>query len=179
MRDLIATSMSILDPTTGFSPFSGQGILVQTKLGSPQDSKLLQTCMLLVLIWHLRQNFFQLNKAKIKTGRKNWLRTIAAYRDHYRTEALRKHQILSYSFQIHMYCRPRVRYVDLANTLKRDDTNPCILQIPDRARSGIVYLFERLSIVNQSVVHSWWYLFIVSQADKGISSGYIGRRYPC
>jgi hypothetical protein len=93
----------------------------------------------------------------VEKGRKQWLQTLQIYRTHYRTEALRKHQTLSYNFHINTYCRPRVRYLDLANALKRDDVNPDVIEIPEYARSGMIYLFERILVVNQSNVHKWWY----------------------
>ena len=104
------------------------------------------------------ENFFRLNREAVETGRNRWLNTLRQYRTHYRTEALRKHQTLSYSFHINIYCRPQMRYVDLGNALKRDDINPDVLEIPETAGSGMIYLFERILVVNQSNVHRWWYV---------------------
>ena len=59
---------------------------------------------------------------------------------------------------MNIYCRPKMRYSDLMNALKRDEINPDVLDIPEYARSGIIYLFERIAIVNQSTIHRWWYL---------------------
>jgi len=50
-----------------------------------------------------------------------------------------------------------MRYPDLGTTLKRDDINPLVVEIPEYARSGVIYLFERMWVVNQSKVHRWWY----------------------
>ena len=93
----------------------------------------------------------------MEKGRQEWLTTLLAYRTHHRTEALRKHQTLSYSFQINIYSRPRMRYLDLASALRRDDINLNVVEIPEYARSGMIYLFERMLVVNQSKVHKWWY----------------------
>ena len=49
-----------------------------------------------------------------------------------------------------------MRYLDLATALKRDDVNPDVVEIPEYARSGMIYLFERILAVNQSNVHKWW-----------------------
>jgi hypothetical protein len=84
-----------------------------------------------------------------------------------REEALRKHQILSYSFHVDVYCRPHLRYLELTDVLKRSEVNLEVLEIPEYARSGMIYLFERLVMVNQSSVHQWWYIFWVSMLRWG------------
>jgi hypothetical protein len=98
-----------------------------------------------------------------------WLSTIKAYKTHYRTEALRKHQTLSYNFHLNIFCRPSMKYLGLTDAMKRDDVNPDVLAIPNFARSGMIYLFETLTVANQSNIHRWWY--VRDGADVGIYSG--------
>ena len=93
----------------------------------------------------------------VKKGRNLWLKSLQEYRAYHRTTALRKHQALSYNFHINIYCRPAVRFMDLVSVLRRDETNPVVLAIPEAARSGMLYLFERILVVSQSNVHRWWY----------------------
>ena len=97
-----------------------------------------------------------MNRAAVDKGRQEWLARVSAYRARLRTEALRKHQTMSYGFQINIYSRPQMRYLDLTTALKRDDVNPDVVEIPEYARSGMIYLFERILVVNQSNVHRWW-----------------------
>jgi hypothetical protein len=49
-----------------------------------------------------------------------------------------------------------MRYLDLGNALGRDEVNPYVLRIPEYARSGMIYLFERILVTNQSNLHRWW-----------------------
>ena len=44
--------------------------------------------------------------------------------------------------------------------LERDEVNSELNKIIEMERSGIVYLFERMCIVNQSKIHQWWYVHI-------------------
>jgi len=82
-------------------------------------------------------------------------------REQQRVEALHKHQILSYDFHLNIFCRPRIRYFELSDAIRRSDVNLDVLGIPEYGRSGMIYLFERLVVVNQSSLHRWWYIFWV------------------
>ena len=93
----------------------------------------------------------------MERGRTQWLKLVRNYRNHCRLEALQKHQTLSYNFYLNIYCRPHMAYHDLTSLLKQVDINPTIIDIPNYARSGMIYLFERMTIVNQSSVHQWWW----------------------
>jgi hypothetical protein len=62
-----------------------------------------------------------------------------------------------------------MKYLGLTDAMKWNDINPDILAIPDVARSGMIYLFERLMVANQSNLHRWWY--IRDGAEVGIYSG--------
>jgi hypothetical protein len=93
----------------------------------------------------------------VKKGRGGWLKALQEYRTYHRTTALRKHQTLSYSFHINVYGHPTTCFVPLVNVLRREDTNPVVLEIPETARSAMLYLFERILVVSQSNVHRWWY----------------------
>jgi hypothetical protein len=42
--------------------------------------------------------------------------------------------------------------------LERDEVNGGLIGIVDTGRSSLVYLFERICVVNQSKVHQWWYV---------------------
>lgn len=97
-----------------------------------------------------------MNRAAVDEGRQRWLNYLHAYRTHSRTEALQKHGTLSYDFHISVYCRPHMRYLDLHGVLRKTDGNPAVLGLPETARSGMIYLFERLQVANQSVIHRWW-----------------------
>ena len=123
-----------------------------------------------------RERFLRLNRAIVERERNSWTKTVQDYRDYYRDEALRKHRTLSYSFHISIYCRPRISYLGLRDALKRNEVNTDVVAIPEFARSGMIYLFERLIITNQSKVHRWWYVLINSHSNTGTSSGYISNK---
>jgi hypothetical protein len=99
-----------------------------------------------------------LNNTNAERGRQIWLKAIQTYRDHLRNQALGKHQTLSYKFHIETYCSPSLQFADLSNTLGRREVNPNVSDIPTSARSGLIYLFERVVVVNRSPLHQWWYL---------------------
>ena len=105
---------------------------------------------------NIREHFLRLNRSLIDFGKNLWLSTLKSYGTHYRTEALQKHQTLSYTFYKNIYCCPRMRYLELGSALRHDEINPKVLGIPEYARSGMIYLFERILITNQSKVHQWW-----------------------
>jgi hypothetical protein len=121
----------------------------------PQTFVSLQNCTS-TRVSDSREHFFKLNRVTIEYERPNWISTLEAYRSHYRNEALQKHQILSYTFHLRIYCHPRMRYPELENALQRDQVNPDVLRIPEYARSGMIYLFERILVTNQSNLHRWW-----------------------
>jgi len=126
------------------------------ELGITADFQLTPKLYVLMAWLIFRETLFILNRAAVDKGRKEWLTKISAYRARLRTQALCRHQTLSYSFQINIYTRPAMRYVDLTVALARDDSNPDVTDIPEYARSGMIYLFERMLVVNQSKIHKWW-----------------------
>jgi hypothetical protein len=103
-----------------------------------------------------REHFLRLNKTLVDPGRRAWNTKLKEYRTYFRTQALRKHQALSYSFYINVYCNSRLKYHDIPRILATNEVNPTILGITETARSALIYLFERMVVVNQSKVHQWW-----------------------
>ena len=126
------------------------------EIGITTDFQL--TTTLYHLLWQLTssETFLNLNRSTVERCRTQWLKMVKNYRNHCRLEALQKHQTLSYNFYLNIYCRPHMAYHDLTSLLKQVDINPAIIDIPNYARSGMIYLFERMIIVNQSSVHQWW-----------------------
>ena len=109
-------------------------------------------------VYYNREHFLRLNKTLVDPGKRIWNTTLTEYRTSIRQKALQKHQVLSYSFYINIYCNPHLQYQDIPLTLARQEVNPILLGIPSFARSSLVYLFERMVVVNQSKVHRWWYI---------------------
>ena len=104
-----------------------------------------------------REHFLRLNKTLVDPGKRAWNTKLNEYRTYFRTEALQKHQSLSYSFYINVYCNSRLKYNDIPRILATNEVNTTILGITETARSALIYLFERMVVVNQSKVHQWWY----------------------
>src|SRR5207237_247988 len=52
----------------------------------------------------LREYFLRLNKVLVDPGKRTWFKDLNEYKAYHRSQALRKHQILSYSFYVNVYC---------------------------------------------------------------------------
>ena len=125
-------------------------------IGITPDFQLTSKLYYPVLRLICRRQFLQLNRGTIDRERQACLSALQSYRSRCRTEALRKHQTLSYNFHVNVYCRSNIHYLDLTETLRKQDVNPDVIGIPEVAKSGMIYLFERISVVNQSDIHRWW-----------------------
>ncbi|CAG8460586.1 482_t:CDS:2 [Dentiscutata heterogama] len=81
------------------------------------------------------------------------------YRKYYRDEAIQKEETLSYGFFINIYDNPSIPLETLPTLLMTTETNPKVQEIPVTDYSTLIYLYERMRIVNLSRAHQWWYLF--------------------
>ncbi|CAG8644902.1 29056_t:CDS:2, partial [Racocetra persica] len=81
------------------------------------------------------------------------------YRNYYRVEAIQKEETLTYGFFINIYNNPSIPLETLPTLLMTTETNPQIQEIPVTDYPTLVYLYERMRVVNLSRAHQWWYLF--------------------
>ncbi|CAG8460770.1 38883_t:CDS:2 [Gigaspora margarita] len=81
------------------------------------------------------------------------------YRQYYRDEAIQKEETMSYGFFINIYDNPSIPLETLPTLLMTTEINPQIQEIPATDYPTIIYLYERMRIVNLSRAHQWWYLF--------------------
>ncbi|CAG8466098.1 26770_t:CDS:2 [Dentiscutata erythropus] len=81
------------------------------------------------------------------------------YRKYYRDEAIQKEETLSYGFFINIYDNPSIPLETLPTLLMTTETNPKVQEIPVTDYPTLIYLYERMRIVNLSRAHQWWYLF--------------------
>ncbi|RIB14861.1 hypothetical protein C2G38_1972554 [Gigaspora rosea] len=81
------------------------------------------------------------------------------YRHYYRDEAIQKEETMSYGFFINIYDNPSIPLETLPTLLMTTEINPQIQEIPATDYPTIIYLYERMRIVNLSRAHQWWYLF--------------------
>lgn len=137
-------------------------LLSEEKLGITSDFHLTHNLYVSFSLNQVRYQFFHVNRANVNEGKRLWRKKMDYERTCQRNIALRKHQILSYDFHLNIFCRPRLRYNELREAFTRTEVNPGVLGIPEYARSGMIYLFERLLVVNQSRLHRWWYIFWVT-----------------
>ncbi|CAG8623522.1 8765_t:CDS:2 [Cetraspora pellucida] len=81
------------------------------------------------------------------------------YRNYYKDEAIQKEETLTYGFFINIYNNPSIPLETLPTLLMTTETNPQIQEIPVTDYPTLVYLYERMRVVNLSRAHQWWYLF--------------------
>jgi hypothetical protein len=99
------------------------------------------------------------NHALIGRGVKKVKKIMNAYQAHYRNEAMRKYETLSYDFFLNVYDNPLLKYKDLKPLLLATEENPIIRNPPPQVASAIDFLYERMHAVNRTRCHQWWYLF--------------------
>ncbi|CAG8491759.1 5235_t:CDS:2 [Dentiscutata erythropus] len=81
------------------------------------------------------------------------------YRDYYKDEAVKKMETLTYGFFINVFDNPSIPLESLPALLMATETNEKVRSIPETEYSSLIYLYERMRIINLSRVHQWWYLF--------------------
>ncbi|KAF9956753.1 hypothetical protein BGZ72_002478 [Mortierella alpina] len=99
------------------------------------------------------------NHALISRGVKKVKKVMKSYQEHYRNEALRKDATLSYDFFINVYDNPTLKQKELAPLLLATEENPRIRQPSEQVSVAVKYLYERMTAVNRTRCHQWWYLF--------------------
>ncbi|ODQ54346.1 hypothetical protein SAICODRAFT_70076 [Saitoella complicata NRRL Y-17804] len=105
------------------------------------------------------ESLFINNRSTLERGLTDWLDTLRSYADYWRNEALQKERILSYAFQMNVFNTPTIRYPQLPKVLEETEVDPIILDLPEWSKPSLIYLYERLRVVNRSRLHQWWYLF--------------------
>ncbi|CAG8463870.1 23822_t:CDS:2 [Gigaspora rosea] len=68
-------------------------------------------------------------------------------------------ETLSYGFYINVYDNPSIPLESLPALLMATETNEKVRSIPETEYPTLIYLYERMRIINLSRVHQWWYLF--------------------
>ncbi|KAF9562036.1 hypothetical protein EC968_005397 [Mortierella alpina] len=99
------------------------------------------------------------NHALISRGVKKVKKVMKSYQEHYRNEALRKDATLSYDFFINVYDNPTLKQKELEPLLLATEENPRIRQPSEQVSLAVKYLYERMTAVNRTRCHQWWYLF--------------------
>ncbi|KAG0287880.1 hypothetical protein BGZ96_008268 [Linnemannia gamsii] len=99
------------------------------------------------------------NHALISRGVRKVKKVMQAYQSHYRNEALRKDDTLSYAFFINVYDNPNLKQKELEPLLRATEENPKIVNPSRPVSTAIQFLYERMGAVNRTRCHQWWYLF--------------------
>ncbi|KAG0051413.1 hypothetical protein BGZ83_003799 [Gryganskiella cystojenkinii] len=99
------------------------------------------------------------NHALVSRGVKKVKRVMQAYQAHYRNEALRKDATLSYDFFINVYDNPMLKHRELEPLLLATEENSKIRHPDAQVSLAVQFLYERMSAVNRTRCHQWWYLF--------------------
>ncbi|KAF9348830.1 hypothetical protein BGX26_012794 [Mortierella sp. AD094] len=99
------------------------------------------------------------NHALVSRGVKKVKKVMEAYQAHYRSEAHRKDETLSYDFFINVYDNPTLKHKDLEPLLLATEENSKIRRPSPQVTSAINFLYERMAAVNRTRCHQWWYLF--------------------
>ncbi|KAF9947841.1 hypothetical protein BGZ70_002488 [Mortierella alpina] len=99
------------------------------------------------------------NHALISRGVKKVKKVMKSYQEHYRNEALRKDATLSYDFFINVYDNPTLKQKELGPLLLATEENPRIRHPSEQVSVAVKYLYERMTAVNRTRCHQWWYLF--------------------
>lgn len=99
------------------------------------------------------------NHALISREVRKVKKVMQAYQAHYRDEALRKDATMSYDFFINVYDNPTLKKKELEPLLLATEGNPKVRQPPPQVSESIEFLYERMSAVNRTRCHQWWYLF--------------------
>ncbi|CAG8473103.1 3957_t:CDS:2 [Funneliformis caledonium] len=105
------------------------------------------------------QKFFSDNQKVVQEGLVQIQRIMDQYRQYYRDEAQWKEEVLSYGFFVNIYDNPSIPLESLPALLMTTEENKLIQAIPESEYPSIIYLYERMRIINLSRVHQWWYLF--------------------
>ncbi|KAF9170819.1 hypothetical protein BGX21_008404 [Mortierella sp. AD011] len=99
------------------------------------------------------------NHALVSRGVKKVRKVMEAYQAHYRNEARRKDETLSYDFFINVYDNPTLKHKDLEPLLLATEENPKVRHPSSQVTTAINFLYERMAAVNRTRCHQWWYLF--------------------
>ncbi|KAF9204066.1 hypothetical protein BGZ49_005733 [Haplosporangium sp. Z 27] len=99
------------------------------------------------------------NHALVSRGVKKVKKVMEAYQAHYRNEARRKDETLSYDFFINVYDNPNLKRKELEPLLLATEENPKVRHPSPQVTTAINFLYERMSAVNRTRCHQWWYLF--------------------
>ncbi|CAG8529899.1 7731_t:CDS:2 [Ambispora gerdemannii] len=99
------------------------------------------------------------NSQLIESGFPKIRELMKEYRKFYHNEAVHKKETLTYAFFINIYDNPSIPLESLPTLLMSTEENPLIHSIPEAEYPALVYLYERMRVVNLSRVHQWWFLF--------------------
>jgi hypothetical protein len=105
------------------------------------------------------KRLFSDNKETVHIGLAEIQTLMEEYRQYYRDETKWKEETLSYGFFINVYDNPSIPLESLPALLITTEENQLIQSIPESEYPSLIYLYERMRIVNLSRVHQWWYLF--------------------
>lgn len=105
------------------------------------------------------KKLFSDNKETVHIGLAEIQKLMKEYRQYYRDEAKWKEETLSYEFFINVYDNPSIPLESLPALLITTEENQLIQSLPESEYPSLIYLYERMRVVNLSRVHQWWYLF--------------------
>nr|CAG8491263.1 8510_t:CDS:2 [Entrophospora candida] len=105
------------------------------------------------------EKLFNDNEDILETNLVSVQSVMKKYRKFYHDEAKWKEDTLSYGFFVNVYDNPSIPLEALPVLLVSTENNHLVQSIPESDYPSLVYLYERMRIVNLSRVHQWWYLF--------------------
>ncbi|CAG8515043.1 15568_t:CDS:2 [Rhizophagus irregularis] len=105
------------------------------------------------------KKLFSDNKETVHIGLAEIQKLMEEYRQYYRDETKWKEETLSYGFFINVYDNPSIPLESLPALLITTEENQLIQSLPESEYPSLIYLYERMRVVNLSRVHQWWYLF--------------------
>ncbi|RIA81350.1 hypothetical protein C1645_700902 [Glomus cerebriforme] len=108
---------------------------------------------------HQLQKLLFDNQETVQIGLIEIQKIMEEYRQYYRDETRWKEETLTYGFFINIYDNPSIPLESLPALLITTEENQLVQSIPESEYPSIIYLYERMRIVNLSRVHQWWYLF--------------------
>jgi len=105
------------------------------------------------------QKLFSDNQKVVQKSLVQVQKVMDEYRQYYRDEARWKEEVLSYGFFVNIYDNPSVPLEALPALLITTEENKLVQAIPESEYPSLIYLYERMRVINSSRVHQWWYLF--------------------
>lgn len=103
-------------------------------------------------------HFLRSNRTLIDQRLPGIIDLLQTHQDYHRIEAERKALTLSYEFTFNVFANASLSPSDLDRTLKATEWNPVLKNLAPRHHASILYLEERMKLVNRSKAEKFWFL---------------------